>query len=254
MAGDGAEDWDEAFAHHPRIGERPGRSTVSATAGAWSAGSRPPPSVVGRQSEPRWRRPTRHMSGGSAGSTWCVPPAGALRSCWPMSQQNEERSRAGARGRRGRTAEDHPASAQYLDRRAGVMTRITSHVLDTSTGQPASGLTVRLERSLRQFGTARLGHDGCRRPGPRLASGGRRPGRYRLVFETGAWFRAAGRDALYPEVIIDFEVQDGVRTIICRCSSPRSGIQPTGGAEPCHNDWPGTLRQGSGAPGEGGSG
>jgi 5-hydroxyisourate hydrolase len=27
------------------------------------------------------------------------------------------------------------------------------------------------------------------------------------VFETGAWFRAAGRDTLYPEVVVDFQVQ-----------------------------------------------
>jgi OHCU decarboxylase len=34
----GPEDWDEAFAHHPRIGERQAAAPVSATAQAWSAG------------------------------------------------------------------------------------------------------------------------------------------------------------------------------------------------------------------------
>ena len=34
----GPRDWDEAFAHHPRIGERQAAAPVSATAGAWSAG------------------------------------------------------------------------------------------------------------------------------------------------------------------------------------------------------------------------
>jgi OHCU decarboxylase len=34
----GPKDWDEAFAHHPRIGERQAAASVSATAGAWSAG------------------------------------------------------------------------------------------------------------------------------------------------------------------------------------------------------------------------
>jgi 2-oxo-4-hydroxy-4-carboxy-5-ureidoimidazoline decarboxylase len=33
----GPEDWDEAFAHHPRIGERHAVAPVSATARAWSA-------------------------------------------------------------------------------------------------------------------------------------------------------------------------------------------------------------------------
>jgi 2-oxo-4-hydroxy-4-carboxy-5-ureidoimidazoline decarboxylase len=34
----GPEDWDEAFAHHPRIGERHAAAAVSATARAWSLG------------------------------------------------------------------------------------------------------------------------------------------------------------------------------------------------------------------------
>jgi 2-oxo-4-hydroxy-4-carboxy-5-ureidoimidazoline decarboxylase len=34
----GPEDWDEAFAHHPRIGERHAAAPVSATARAWSVG------------------------------------------------------------------------------------------------------------------------------------------------------------------------------------------------------------------------
>ena len=33
----GPQDWDEAFAHHPRIGERQAAAPVSVTAGAWSA-------------------------------------------------------------------------------------------------------------------------------------------------------------------------------------------------------------------------
>jgi 2-oxo-4-hydroxy-4-carboxy-5-ureidoimidazoline decarboxylase len=34
----GPADWDEAFAHHPRIGGRETRASVSPTARAWSAG------------------------------------------------------------------------------------------------------------------------------------------------------------------------------------------------------------------------
>lgn len=34
----GPADWDEAFAHHPRIGEHQAPARVSATAQAWSAG------------------------------------------------------------------------------------------------------------------------------------------------------------------------------------------------------------------------
>jgi OHCU decarboxylase len=34
----GPKDWDEAFAHHPRIGERHAAAPASAAARAWSAG------------------------------------------------------------------------------------------------------------------------------------------------------------------------------------------------------------------------
>ena len=91
------------------------------------------------------------------------------------------------------------------------MTRITTHVLDTSAGRPAAGMTVRLERPdftdpapLTWATTDRDGRVGDWLPG------GVSPGRYRLVFETGAWFHAAGRETLYGEVVVDFEVQDGV--------------------------------------------
>jgi 5-hydroxyisourate hydrolase len=92
------------------------------------------------------------------------------------------------------------------------MTRITSHVLDISAGRPASGLTVRLERRGSPDDSAPLASaatDADGRVGDWLPSG-IPAGRYRLVFETGAWFQAAGRDNLYPEVCIDFEVVDGV--------------------------------------------
>src|SRR5262245_58746960 len=90
------------------------------------------------------------------------------------------------------------------------MTRITTHVLDTSLGKPASGLKLRLERSgpdtRVRLASATTGQDG--RVGDWLP-GGVPAGRYRLVFETGAWFQAAGRETLYPEVVIEFVVQDG---------------------------------------------
>lgn len=91
------------------------------------------------------------------------------------------------------------------------MTRITSHVLDTSTGQPAAGLTVRLERSgsgsSAPLASAATDADGRIRD---WLPAGVAAGHYRLVFETGAWFRAAGREAFYPEVIVAFEVKDAV--------------------------------------------
>ncbi len=88
------------------------------------------------------------------------------------------------------------------------MTRITSHVLDTSTGRPASGIQVRLERSDGSpIATATTDGDGRVRE---WLPDGVPTGRYRLVFLTGAWFRSEGRETLYPEVVITFEIGDGV--------------------------------------------
>ena len=90
------------------------------------------------------------------------------------------------------------------------MTRITTHVLDTASGRPASGIAVRLERSgaTASAPLARATTDGDGRVRDWLPAGVS-AGRYRLVFETGPWFRAAGQDTLYPEVIVDFEILDG---------------------------------------------
>lgn len=82
---------------------------------------------------------------------------------------------------------------------------VTTHVLDAATGRPAAGLRVRLERS---DGTvvaeARTDDDGRVRD-----LGAPAPGQHRLVFATGEWFAAAGRDTFYPEVVVTFTLGEG---------------------------------------------
>ena len=84
------------------------------------------------------------------------------------------------------------------------MTGITTHVLDTSRGRPAGGVHVSLERAAV--------------PGWRLVADGRASdllsappvdGRYRLRFDTGAYFRAVGEAVFYPEVMVTFVVEGG---------------------------------------------
>ena len=85
------------------------------------------------------------------------------------------------------------------------MSPITTHVLDTARGAPAAGVPVTLERGpgWDEVGSGRTGDDG------RVAELGspEAPGAYRLRFDTGAYFEAAGTRAFFPEVTVQFTVE-----------------------------------------------
>jgi 5-hydroxyisourate hydrolase len=90
------------------------------------------------------------------------------------------------------------------------VTGITTHVLDTSRGCPAAGVPVVLERAVdsawQRVGRGTTDADG--RVSDLLPSAPD-DGRYRLTFETGAYFRAVGDAGFYPEVSVTFEVSPG---------------------------------------------
>jgi 5-hydroxyisourate hydrolase len=87
---------------------------------------------------------------------------------------------------------------------------ITTHILDLAEGQPARGVGVRLEvadggGAWTELGAGRTDADG--RLSDLLPPGSRLEARtYRLTFDTGAYFRAAGRPAFYPTVEVTFEI------------------------------------------------
>ncbi len=92
------------------------------------------------------------------------------------------------------------------------MSTITTHILDTSQGKPATGVHVALEMQNAdetwRLVSAGVTDDGGRLkfvfpPGFVLAKGA-----YRLVFETSAYFRAQNSEGLYPTVTIHFAVRD----------------------------------------------
>lgn len=94
------------------------------------------------------------------------------------------------------------------------MSAVTTHVLDTGRGCPASGVSVLLEQvaapleqlagaSWEQLADAVTDADGrAGQLGPERVE----PGRYRLRFDTGSYFDDQGVDAFYPEVVITFAV------------------------------------------------
>lgn len=87
---------------------------------------------------------------------------------------------------------------------------ITTHVLDAVTGIPAQGIGLRLLRhvdsGLEEVAVGRTDADGRNRDlGPQDLPAGT----YRLVFATGEYFAGRGTETFYPEVTIDFLVQEG---------------------------------------------
>jgi 5-hydroxyisourate hydrolase len=116
------------------------------------------------------------------------------------------------------------------------MTAVTTHILDTVRGEPAAGVVVRLERVVigrvvaGAAGTTDGTTDGTGGSGGEIGRGvtdgdGRigdfglaraAAGRYRLVFETGPYLRAAhpggtrGGEPFFPEIAVTFAA-DGAR-------------------------------------------
>lgn len=90
------------------------------------------------------------------------------------------------------------------------MSAITSHVLDTSLGKPAASVSVSLaildDGAFVELGRGVTDQDG--RIKQLLGNHPLSVGLYRLRFETGAHYRATGRQPFYERVELQFHVSD----------------------------------------------
>ena len=91
------------------------------------------------------------------------------------------------------------------------MSGITTHVLDLALGSPARGIHVTLEResagAWSPLGRSATDDDGR----VKAWSDGAltiAAGRYRLTFETGAYFAQRGVATFYARVPVEFEIKD----------------------------------------------
>jgi 5-hydroxyisourate hydrolase len=93
-----------------------------------------------------------------------------------------------------------------------MMSAITTHVLDTSRGQPASGVPVALEFHAAESDWTLIGKgvtDADGRVKDLLPQGHvLGEGVYRLTFDTGTYFATRGVQSFYLSVVIDFNVRD----------------------------------------------
>ncbi|HET6970775.1 MAG TPA: hydroxyisourate hydrolase [Phenylobacterium sp.] len=91
------------------------------------------------------------------------------------------------------------------------MSGLTTHVLDTMRGQPASGLSLRLLQDGETLVETLTNRDG-RVDEPLLSGGAMKAGLYRLEFDVGHYFRDLGvalpQPAFLERVVIDFGIAD----------------------------------------------
>ncbi|MEA9390161.1 hydroxyisourate hydrolase [Acerihabitans sp. TG2] len=89
------------------------------------------------------------------------------------------------------------------------MSSLSTHILDTSLGKPATGISITLEHGInghwQYIATHITNHEG------RISAftpDALTPGHYRLTADIGQWFAATGRQTLYVCAQIDVQLVD----------------------------------------------
>jgi 5-hydroxyisourate hydrolase len=94
------------------------------------------------------------------------------------------------------------------------MSPLTTHVLDLRLGRPAAGVAVWLERR-DASGAWHLVASGATNDDGRipelLPENALTTGAYRLTFDTGSYFKAQQIEHFYPQVAVEFLVNDAER-------------------------------------------
>lgn len=85
------------------------------------------------------------------------------------------------------------------------MSTVSTHVLDTSRGQPAGGVKISLQRGDEIIGSGVSDNDGRVK---NLLAEGRQLGigLHRLVFEVGEYFSSRSSESFYERITIEFVV------------------------------------------------
>lgn len=90
------------------------------------------------------------------------------------------------------------------------MSPITTHILDTHRGCPASGVSIEL-RKLTPEGFVVLTKKNTNADGripDLLPKGSLEPGVYQMQFDTKSYHASLGIQGFYPEVVVCFEIQN----------------------------------------------
>jgi 5-hydroxyisourate hydrolase len=85
------------------------------------------------------------------------------------------------------------------------MSTLSTHVLDTVLGRPARGVRVTLRRQGIVLGSDTTDEEGRIREFGALLD----PGSYRLSYSVAEYWKAAGRETFYSEIVINFTMDAG---------------------------------------------
>jgi 5-hydroxyisourate hydrolase len=92
------------------------------------------------------------------------------------------------------------------------MSQITTHILDTSKGKPATGILIRLQKQKEDKSWIEIGkgctNDDGRLPGLVSENTFLEFGIYKLIFDTETYFSNCGVVGLYPSVEISFKITE----------------------------------------------
>ncbi|MFE6735720.1 hydroxyisourate hydrolase [Microbacterium sp. NPDC057650] len=92
--------------------------------------------------------------------------------------------------------------------------QLSTHILDTGIGKPASGVDVSLEARNGRSDTWKTIAEGITDKDGRIENLGGKTlpeGAYRITFETEAYFTAQKKETFFPEVTIDFYITDNTQ-------------------------------------------
>lgn len=92
------------------------------------------------------------------------------------------------------------------------MSQITTHILDTSKGKPASGVAIRFEKKDTSTDWLLIANGNTNEDG-RISDFIKQDaflafGVYRLVFDSESYYKSIGVEGLYPSVSIEFRITE----------------------------------------------
>lgn len=207
-------DWQEAFTHHPRIGDVASlRERFPSTADLSSAEQAGMNTATSDTIEHLAKANDDYFTKNGFIFIVCATgkPAGEMLALITDRLENDTEEEI-----RIAMGEQHKITMLRLknaiDAQWSVLppSHVTTHVLDTSTGIPAKGVSIILQDKASGYRTFAQGITNSDGRIPDLIGQGRMlsPGRYKMVFDTGKYYADRSERTFYPVVPVFFEIFD----------------------------------------------